>query len=50
MLENNTDIYNYKNKNIDFKSNNASSHRDKLRQHFVSVRLNKDELQLLNVK
>lgn len=41
MFENNTGVYNYKNKNIDLKSNNANLYRDKLRQHCVSVRLNK---------
>lgn len=50
MFENNTDVYNYKNKNIDLKSNNANLYRDKLRQHCVSVRLNKEELQFLNEK
>lgn len=50
MFEDNTDVNNYKNKNIDLKSNNANSFRDKLRQHCVSVRLNKEELQLLNIK
>ncbi|EMR9976299.1 hypothetical protein WKN40_004439, partial [Escherichia coli] len=50
MFENNADVYNYKNKNIDLKSNNANLYRDKLRQHCVSVRLNKEELQFLNEK
>lgn len=50
MFENNTGVYNYKNKNIDLKSNNANLYRDKLRQHCVSVRLNKEELQFLNEK
>ena len=50
MFENNTGVYNYKNKNIDLKSNNANLYRDKLRQHCISVRLNKEELQFLNEK
>lgn len=32
MFENNTGVYNYKNKNIDLKSNNANLYRDKLRK------------------
>ncbi|MHB7881440.1 hypothetical protein ACYCN4_29075, partial [Klebsiella pneumoniae] len=45
-----TGVYNYKNKNNYLKSNNANLYRDKLRQHCVSVRLNKEELQFLNEK
>ncbi|EOA0095248.1 MULTISPECIES: hypothetical protein [Enterobacteriaceae] len=48
MFKNNTGVYNYK--NTDLKPNSTNSYRDKLRQHCVSVRLNKEELQLLNVK
>ncbi|MGQ8484693.1 hypothetical protein ACUTG2_18070 [Klebsiella aerogenes] len=48
MFKNNTGVYNYK--NTDLMPNSANSYRDKLRQHCVSVRLNKEELQLLNVK